>query len=534
VDKNSNFYLIILLTTFYATAFLLSRIPFYYEFFVFDTSGDYGSYAWEAARLIDGQLPNALIRPPFYILYLSLAAVLNQAVWNILVFQSLFSLITGLAFIYLTSILGVRGLLASIIALFGAHLSEQWLLFETTLQPDVFYAGFILLVVGCLIRFSVSEDLKTLLCASFFAGMAILCRPSGIFLLPLMIIFSGYWWYVREQKIWLAALTPMLVLIFTLAGYNYLSQKKLALSVWGEMNLAGATMFLWKPNERYEDSLNDDIRRVQSLVDPNALRLMQDEILPDKLYDPSYILFTTYFKAQRIFPSHVKGLDAFSIKDYLRERRYIRQVAWDAIKENPRLYLKFVYTALWIQITNYSLETTRPVPELKLEYGGRFYGSHLVGRKSVLENVERSLSEGNHQWFLKNIGESELRDGLVSELVVVVDNSYPANGYVSEGKFTWLANVIAKIHNAIFKKYIWLILLPLSLIFFSREFFLKNIKSIHYFAPWLVILGSSLLVSLIEIGLSRYSFVWAPSFFWIGSITVFDTYYFVRNFRKPT
>ncbi len=500
----------------YAALFVVSRIPFYAEYFVFASQGDFGSYAWEAEQILSRRWPNFSIRPPLYPIFLAFSAYVGMSAYAILMVQSATSLLAGLFMLVLAP---QQYRLASVIALFGAQFGEQYLLFETQLSPDIFFANLLIVLFGCLMHFTSRPSWKIATACSLMCGIALWARPTGIYLLILLIIVALLSCAMFKQsplariKTGAGFVLPMALMMLSLTLYNYINVNRFAFSVWGELNLAAATMYLWNEKSEYPESLNKDIKRIGSMIDPRELRTIELSSKPTDLYPALFSVFTTYYKAQRLLPNTITGTDGYSLNSYLDERSTLKFVAFNAIRDAPLMYMKFFYTNFYYYFSNYLKTTTVAVPALKLTTEGRFYGTHLVSRKAVMLRIHDRVIAGKPQTFLRDIGRNAIDSGQLSQKVVVTDRSHPPRGFVERGWTLGIADFIDAVHQKSFRIIAWLVAFVIVTLTSMLAFFRTKSIDIVLAALWLTVIGSAALTSLVEMGIARYSFVTLPQFY---------------------
>lgn len=496
----------------YLAVFLVTRLPFFFSYFVIELDGDYTSYAEEAEKLFNRRWPDFSIRPPLYPLLLAFDRLIGLEAFGILLAQSIFSALTGCAFLLATYSWRREYAFPALIALLGAQCSEQWLMFDTTMSPDSVYANFLLLIVAALMLLVSTGNLWFAIVASLLAGLSVWARPSGIVLLCVELLLAGFVLFgVRADPRWRsrlagALLIPTVVLMCILSTANYFgASKRFEFSVWGEMNLAASTMYLWKERADFPDAINQDIARIRNFISAGDMEVIRHEWSPEALYPAFCSTFTTYFKAQRFFPNHIQGPDYFDRPTYLRERPVIRSVALKSIAADPILYSKYIFMNLYLYLTNNRVETFRSF--LEIQSGGGFVGRPLQNRHAGLLGRSKTLDAGGDVWFFGSIGKAEVKSAAQSK--------YRDDNVLRRVGQGWFS-----VHKFIFQNWLWPIAFILSIVPILMLTVRRDKDFLVFGSALLMTCGSAMLTSLVEISITRYSFVTLPQFYFCGALGI--------------
>jgi hypothetical protein len=498
--------------SFYLTVFLATRLPFFVTHFVIELDGDYTSYAEEAEKLFSWVWPDFSIRPPLYPLLLAFGRLIGVDAFGILLAQSVFTALTGCAFLLATHRWRQEYAVLALVALIGAHCSEQWLMFDTTMSPDSVYANFLLLIVAALMLLASTRNLWFAIVASVLAGLAVWARPSGVVLLGVEILLAGFGLFgVRADQRWRSRLTgallvPSIALMFILSTVNYFgAAKRFEFSVWGEMNLAASTMFLWKERTDYPDAINQDIARIRGFISAGDMEVIRHEWSPEALYPAFCSAFTTYFKAQRLFPNYIQGPNYFDRPTYMRERPVMRLVSLNSIAADPVLYSKYVFLNLYLYLTNNRIETFKSF--LQIQSGGGFFGSPLQDRHAGLLSRSKTLDAGGSVWFFGEIGKAEVKSAAQS--------TYQEDSVLKRVGQGWFS-----VQKILFRNWLW----PATFVLSTMPILILAIRRDTDFLVFggalLMTCGSAMLTSLVEISITRYSFVTLPQFYFCGAFGI--------------
>lgn len=502
----------------YIVIFTIIRIPFYTDRFIITLDGDYSSYAWEAGKLFQSIWPDFSIRPPLFPMLLAIARLAGSNAFDFLLAQSCFTALSGITFILTINRWCPNFTALALLSLVGAHCSEQWLEYETLMQPDILYANLLLLFIAACAMFASTQALRYAIAASILAGLAIWTRPTGILLFGVELILACFVLFrgrsKRRMQIPYAAalLLPSMFLALLLSALNYFGPShRLELSIWGEENLAAATMYFWHPVTGYPDALNDDLARIEGLVPVADVKVIRGNWRPEVLYQAFYSAYTTYFRAQRNFPRYVPGPSYWSNSTYLKERPIIRSVAFAAIARNFGLYFKFVYTNLYIYLTNNTVQTVRPLEARGETFGKSFYGSALRERQQSTLRYHQLAAAHQYVYLFGKIGKAEVEKG--TESLDLQKNE----------AFREIAELWFRVHRALYRNIIWALAFLSSLVPITWLALRRSRAFFVFGSAFLTVAASALLVSVVEISVTRYSVPTSPQFYLCGAFFLYYT-----------
>jgi hypothetical protein len=321
-------------------------------------------------------------------------------------------------------------------------------------------------------------------------------RPSGLYFVViyfLVLAYLVYNRYPRRGTVLFSLALPSILL--ALCTYNYATTRNFVISAFGEANLAGATVLYWEPDPRLPEQVN------RVLADlPNAYRAVgvtsEDLAKLSTSWDTDFLyhLFEKSYNPM-IFQKGYNpvlgewGYGAkFGSTDYINTtRKYIKQASLLAIRKHPDLYLKFV----WANLVSY-------FSGIKYDY--QFYPAiyFRAGANFASVGLEPEIAAAR-EYFRQSPPASVQIKGVGPEAVVTL----------TPHRLTELHRGWQTLHWKLFQTRFWLwsywIMLALSFVQLVRHRG-RHLGAFLLFVLMLMVLGSSLVICLVEIGLERYSY----------------------------
>ena len=469
--------------------FTFTRGPFYLDYSLIGLAPDTSSYLEPINQFRRGELPLVSIRPPGYPLFIYLTTLLDDRWLTVIIGQSLLSLGAGLLLIWAIH-RGYRTLtIPAAVAISGFIGNSRFIYYETSALSESVYTSFLMLTFGWLVAGLHSRRSLPLLLASLCGGLAILIKPAGIYLLVVFMIVAVFLLINRySRRALLATLAPLLLLVAGLAVYNRYTVGELVVSTFGECQLGAATAHFWQPDPAFPAHVNDQIRNelpaslARCGLDAAALETIATTWNPRRLSE----LFEKYY--DRII--YVEGWTFGSRfgAGYEESRPLIRKISLKSIAKRPRHYLKFV----WSSFATYYL-----ILQWKLD----LYHSLNERADEIFQKTERSYSAEAAKEF-RSIDESGAPRGVLIA---------PQSARTSLKATRWQRLHLAweGISNEIFNNVLWIVVsLPIFMLALWRllQSRLRDVPAFILVVAFLSILGSSLVVSLIQLGIERYSY----------------------------
>lgn len=328
-------------------AFVATHMQYWVEHPIPAYSPDSRTYLAVAFDIARGVRPSFDFRTPGYPLFLYAILETTGSILAVVLSQQLFTLFSA----YLLSVaafltrpsLVLVSLLPSL-ALVG---SPQGQLYELWILPETMYATSLVLVFACLLVGFPHRSKLWLGFASGAMGMAILFRPSGLFLIGTYLLVLVAMWrtgFRRGQAVSFAA--PLPALLLALCGYNYATIGQFTVSPFGQANLAGATTTFWREVPGFPDSVNVAIRQSQEDISPEDRITLRSEWNVSNL-SPVYARYYGDFLWYRLIPA----LESIGARGMGAQAPYFARMSRVAIAQDPVAYAKFVYTSLYVLLS---------------------------------------------------------------------------------------------------------------------------------------------------------------------------------------
>jgi hypothetical protein len=495
-------------------AFVVTRLPFFWFHPQVELSVDSKNYLDLASQFGQRQWPQLLWRTPGYPLFILLVTTFVDR-WLAIVFvQNVLTFLSALALVY--SVFRLRRPLAfpAAIAMCGFLGSSHVLIYDISILSESLYTSLmILFIAGLFLGFACDRAIY-FAAASFCIGWAVMDRPAaGYFTVIYAFALLGLLWNRCRAGLVVAWAVPYPALIFALCAYNLGTAGEFVYTAFAEANLAGATLLFWEPDPRLPPQVN---RALETL--PQAYRRIglseQDLELERTSWDTAR-LFDLYAKAyNRLVWSSGFGTGLrLSGRDYLQNRKLVRDASLIAIRRHPALYAKFV----WVNLVE-------------------FFGD--VGYKYDLNAALQYRASGPSPFDVKaaDLTQDErfLPTPAPSSPRMEPDRRPPAEAAEFEGVVGKVQLAWQTLHGILFQNVAWcfayLLVGLLSLVQWVRH------KGRHLGAFLLVViclipLGASLVVCMFEVALDRYSY--PTQFVFYLSVALVPLLAFRGNFREP-
>lgn len=311
--------------------FLFSRLPLFYHpvpLFTMDSL----TYYFPLWQIEQGQYPKLAVRAPGYPLFLYLLLSVYQDWFFVMAVQNLITLFSALVMVYAVYSTYRPSTVPVMILLTGFITSSMSLFFDTSILSEGLYTSFLLLSSAFLILSIHSSKNLFWGMTSFFMGMVIFIRPSGIFMVVIFFMVGAYLFFKRSSKKKLLSFSlPFWLILISFCSYNYLTIGKFTFSILGEMSIIRHTTLLWETDPHFPPAVNQAIQRVKRL----------------KNQEGDWPVLKTSWKASEVFPIYGKTYDFF-IKSNLYRcgssydelRPLYKKIIWKALRENPGVYLR--------------------------------------------------------------------------------------------------------------------------------------------------------------------------------------------------
>ncbi len=482
-------------------AWCVTHIPFLRHYYSPCAVPDFGSYVTVAFDIMNGKLPLFTDRTPGYPLFIALIYSLFGTNYALVCAQALLVLISSLLLVFGACRFWIPGGFLSGLALGGFLFFREQITNNFSLMSESLYTSCMILVVAALLWCSRATRWGPWALLSLAMALVIYCRPAGLFVIPIWLLLILWVLCKRIGKSSLVALSaPFLLLITGLCTYNFFSAGYFGISAYGEANLAGATSYFWSDDPSYPPKLRAALkgpRERLSLEQRSALDVSWDFEVLYPLYSDTYNLNLFTFLYPYLANDFVSdfAMQAASDQQLYHARRDLkRRISLDAIYANPLAYLKFVATQLY----GYYWYTYR------WKYGD-FYDYPLPLCYKMLF-FDKSYAKNNSDEWRRNTlreyydpsplgGFKPAPPGSSSEPTLVPTRPLLLERYLR----TYIGPVIlwqwwgVLLLGLFVLNGVWLI--------FTR---LRSEAAFFQFVLVLMVVGHSILVSLVEISLTRY------------------------------
>jgi len=326
------------------TFMYLMHRSYFLDYPILAVHPDSGSYYAPGELINSGIWPNFGNRPFFYPIFLFLVFKIQNSLVALAIAQSLFSLLASL--ILLSSIYRINKnfLIPSAITIFVATASVTALEHDTAMLSESVYTSLIMLSFAYVIRSILNHSLLNLVLMALFSSFAFFTRPQGIFLVAINVLVLIYLLLkIRSFKIAVAILAPILIIFGGASLYNAKTVQVASPTTWGEANLAVATMLYWEQDAKYPAGTNRKIGEIRNIIDSRHKETQVDVENLD-----------TSWNLSQLAPIYVNSFNGSALDiamslagNYENEsRKWIRTIAFDSIKKNPKYYSKFLFTML--------------------------------------------------------------------------------------------------------------------------------------------------------------------------------------------
>jgi hypothetical protein len=497
--------------------FIIYRLWFFVDYPLVAVHPDSGNYYAMSEEITNKILPEIGVRPPMYPIFLSIVFYISNSLYSMAFFQTILSYISGSILLYSLYLYNRFTALVACVVLLSYYFSLQVLEHDTAMLSESLYTSLIISSFGILFIGLLKNKGYLLAVSSTLMALAILTRPAGLFLVVPFFILT-IWIYFKNKNILFHFIIPFILILLLTSLYNLNRVKAFTPTTWGEANLAVATFLIWEENKNYSDSVNNDIRRIKSILE-NRLESQNKNIdLLNNSWNISALsaIFVESFNGEALNIAMNISNDNYGINS----RKLIRTISIDSILNKPIIYSKFVVTML----INYY----KPATELDVR-------EYLINRAWMLYIVKPYSSDNTEVMYKRMI--KEFNSGEVNKKIII--NDYNTNNSMnisdrivipSDFSFKFYL-ILHKIKKIFFTNWIWpsfiFIGFFVSLVILIRSKF-NDLNSFVLFLVCLSSISSALVVSLVEYSQPRYSYPmeWSNYFAFIFLISIFCKNYF--------
>ncbi|RME04540.1 MAG: hypothetical protein D6805_02675 [Planctomycetota bacterium] len=464
--------------------FLFTRLPFYLYYPVVEFSPDTPSYYAIWWDIQQGIFPKFSMRTPGYPLFFGSLFLLKDSWLFVITIQSLLSLLSILCFIYLLHKHFPLLTLPTAIALAAFSSSGTFLIFETSTFAESIYTPTLLFSFAFFFHAILTRKPLPFAACSLFMAFAILIRPSALFFVVILALTLLYLWRnAYPLSCSLALLLPFTTLLLALCTYNYLTIRLFTISPWGDANLFGATAPYWEKDPTLPAKFQQVIQRVQSWYSPEEKEILFHSWNRKKIQQ----VFTKHFD-NAIYCNGILNIP------YLQAKPYMHKIAKNAILHHPEICLKIALTTLityfWDNVlVDWNFYLFLP-QRYNVLYASPPYATYSPSfQKSLLKEYYPPPPH-----FLSNFYRSQ-------------DN--PPQTHLKSYLLPKFHLAYLHMHNLFWRKRFWplaffCVLLASTLVLLKTKF--QHQGAFLLSSLTLSCLGAALIVSLVQMPLTRYSY----------------------------
>lgn len=346
--------------------FIFSRIGYFLIYPIPKITRDIFSYYEPAINIINNQLPLFNIRTPGYPIFLYISQVFVDKLQFVVLLQCI---VTALVFnVILISIFNSGKikpnnkflLLLTVILVISL---PEYIDYNTAIIPISLFTDFIIASFTFFCFYFLLEKRNEYLFISlFFLLLSILLRPQGLFLTPIILILFFDLTRYKQFKRLFYSLSILLIPIIGIIIYNKATINTVSYTgKFSTLVSVGSSIFCLEPNEKYSSEVNEGINDINSRINlENKKKFAESWDIIDLSKRTSLKDYDLKYQFSHLLSTHENEL---------------KQLAFDAKKKHPYIYLKFVLAGI--------IKSFRTVVQ---PY--HFYYNEIVNRKIFFKKEE--------------------------------------------------------------------------------------------------------------------------------------------------
>ncbi|MEP7146055.1 MAG: hypothetical protein ABI792_03490 [bacterium] len=479
--------------------FLITRAQYFVFYPILVLSSDSASYCAAAFDILNFHIPVFDIRTPGYPIFLSLIWMISKTVYAVALAQSLFTLMSAIFFLWV-----INQTYRSLTLLFAISLSAfisstYYLILEVSLLTEGIFVSMLLISSGLLLLALKKNKNSFWIMYSASVAIVILIRPAGIFLLAILLLIFIYFLFNKYKlRFYLMLAGPFSVIIFCLCFYNYLTLGLFTISPFGEANLSGVTVLFMEPSQEYPQFVNDAIKNTLDSIARTEINYVRNSSGISQLYHT----FNNNFYRQVNLTENLMLAD--TNLNFVGIQPIIRKISTDAIKNNPKIYAKFILSNFLFFFNNVKIVVNyyeQLSNILRRSYIEKKYIKELESGRWRQISSDKLDNAEIHLFFKK---ETDKQNEL--EYVDIRDDG---EIYLKQTFLKSLYEVYETAYNFLFRNFIWLILFSAVFVFSAYYLIKSRFRDVDAFVPFIfcvMYITKAILVSLVEVSLARYSF----------------------------
>lgn len=313
-------------------SFLIARLWVFMFFPIPVIRSDTGSYLDPAYQILTLQWPDFHVRPPGYPIFISFFIWLTNSLSAVSLAQSIIMFLSSIILILSFSKLNPWYSIPISLALSLFYFLQIGLLQEMMIYSDSLYSSFTILFFSSLIVALKRQKPFLIFLTSILAVATILIKPVAIYL-TVVLILSCFFLYRNKSNFLniLLMIIPCFSVLLGLMSYNSFNSGSFSLTpVNGAVKLPPIVSFI-KESKNYPDSINQEIRILNSRLNKNDLDIIEQSADP-------FILHGALDRCVKKGYNHIKGL--FDIGN----QKYYSAIFLDTIKREPDKYFKIIWS----------------------------------------------------------------------------------------------------------------------------------------------------------------------------------------------
>ena len=474
--------------------FIIVRLPFFLYYPYIEMGGDSSSYFYIVDLINNGHLPSFEYRSVGYPLFLKLVFLVLEKNIAIAWFQCL---LTFTSSFHLLRVIhrNFNSVLIPFSILFTFYINSSLCLrYEVAYITESIYKSSIIYFFAFLTEAFCKNKLQYWMLSSFSIFLIIMIRPSGMFLIPVFILIIIY---LLVNKYGLknicGFMLPCIILLLGYSCYNYRYSGFFGISDYGPVNLFAGTSTFLEPKEDNPPQVNRAIKnRILSISQDkrDILNRSFNLIELEKIFDDYYNSYSTVM-AELLYDTtfyKYKPADTF-YASHKFIKPYILKMSKDAIFSHPVIYFKFFICNSF----QYFFRNNIRIGNIHEIYARNFRELYLNREKESVDDYFGKLDRDFYKEYYT----------IPPDPKIILQNPL----------ITKLSSFWYKISHVLLYNYIIShvlgVLFFISLILSTVLVFTnKNIEFVTFiiFCALLSAFFQGVVVCLVEIGMSRYSF----------------------------
>lgn len=490
--------------------FVWTRLQYWVELPFPRYYADSETYLGVAYDIANGKQPVFDVRTPAYPLLLYAVLEGTGSVFALVIVQQFATLLSAyvlcIAAYLVRRPLGFAALIPAV-AIVGSQPSQ---LYELAIMAEGTYSAAMVFAFAALFAGLPRRSSGWLFASSLAMAIAILLRPSGLFLagtyvlvLLAMAIYRPRWTNVLSFAL------PLPALVLALCAYNAATIGKFTISPFGPANLSGVTATFASEVPGFPPSVNAAIARFRDRIPAEERAVLHTEWNAWKLteiYHRHYNEFLWFTLVPAMEDAGIKGMTA--------QVPYFSRLNRQAISQHLPEYGKFVYASMYILLSGVGRnETDGQRVSYERLYGTERYlhGGVSPGWRAQLQHLEDPAQLAAFRRFSMREYDGPPPAGRVLQ-PLLPEGLTKAIADQPQAFSLWARladryNVL--VHAPLFVNTGWLLLSPLLALMSLYVLTLRRgprttpLAALGIIVP-LSLLGASLLTALVEEGLDRY------------------------------